>query len=73
MDVDTLIQEADVRLGEIVRVIKGEHEGKLAVLNRTDGFFCHLQLLTHSGRKQVGGLVTLHRSSIAATKQEVKN
>lgn len=51
--------------GEVVRVVKGEHEGKTARLRGSAGFFYHLQLLTPSGRKAANGLVSLHRTSIA--------
>ena len=59
-----------VQLGEKVRVIKGEHEGKRAKLTGTDGFFCHLLLLTKSGKPSVHGRVTLHRSAIVQDQEK---
>jgi hypothetical protein len=61
----TPMMEVPMRPGETVQVVKGEHEGKKAKMHGSDGFFCHIQLLTRSGRKQEHGLVTLHKSDIA--------
>ena len=53
--------------GSVVQIRKGQYEGKRARIKGTDSFFYHLQLLTESGRDQVHGLVTVHRSAIAPT------
>lgn len=53
-----------MRPGEIVDVVRGEYEGKIARINGSMGYFYHLQILTPSGKRQVNGLVTLHKSSV---------
>ena len=61
-----------MRIGEVVQVVKGEHEGKQATIRGTEGFFYHVQLLTRSGRKQVNGLASVHRSAIALVPDEIE-
>jgi hypothetical protein len=54
-----------MKIGSTVQVVRGEHKGKQATLRGTEGYYCHLQLLTKSGRKQAHGLVSVHYSAIA--------
>jgi hypothetical protein len=59
--------------GEIVQVVKGEHEGKRCRINMSDGFFFHVQLLTPGDRKAANGLISLHRTALTPIMDEVES
>ena len=54
-----------MRPGETIRVIKGVHKGRTALLKGTDGWYYHVEFLTTSGTKADKELVSLHRSVVA--------
>lgn len=53
-----------MRPGETVTIIRGEHQGYDARINKSDGYFFSVQLLTASGRKSAKGIVNVHRSAL---------
>lgn len=59
--------------GEVVQVIKGEHEGKRCRIRGTDGFFYHIELLTAKGKRSANGLVSVHRTAIAPLPDAVES